>query len=212
MSAVLYADPAVLWARVLARTVIDDDGCWLWQGAATSRGYGCICSGKRSKSITTHRLAVIVRDGSIPEGMTVDHTCHDSETCRLDAQCPHRRCVNPDHLAVVPLGDNVRRQWESGRCKKGHLLREKRRGDKTVRYCAECVSILRRKENGNTSSDYWKRWREMRPPPPDSPRPPQPPIPPRGGRGATPRTVHRQGDSHDRHSHSRAGCPARREA
>lgn len=132
---VVYADPATLWERLIRRITITDSGCWLFTGCTNSRGYGLVCSGRKGKSVLTHRLAVIVRDGSIPDGMTVDHQCHDSQTCRLDATCPHRRCVNPAHLAVMTNADNLRRQWESGLCRKGHPLTL--RGD-GKRQCMTC--------------------------------------------------------------------------
>ena len=134
----IYADPLTLWARLLRRVERTHDGCWTFTGATNSRGYGIVCSGRKGKSILTHRLAVIVRDGSIPDGMTVDHQCHDSQTCRLDADCPHRRCVNPAHLAVMTSADNAARKWESGLCAKGHKLTRRTTGARRQRECLVC--------------------------------------------------------------------------
>ncbi len=156
MTAALYADPLILWERLLKRVTISETGCWTWTGCVTSRGYGCIASGKSGRTVLTHQLSVIVRDGSIPDGMTVDHECHDSATCRLGVKCPHRRCVNPAHLTVKTSGENSARQWEAGRCRQGHELAWRTRGDGKARFCPECVSEKRSKENGKTSSDYWK--------------------------------------------------------
>lgn len=108
---VIYADPQMLWERLLRRVTVTASGCWQFTGCTNSRGYGLVCSGRKSKNILTHRLAVIVRDGGIPEGMTVDHQCHDSLTCLLNDECPHRRCVNPAHLRVMTGADNTRRRW-----------------------------------------------------------------------------------------------------
>lgn len=123
MSAV-YTDPAILWGRVTSRIVVTDSGCWEWQGALTSRGYGCIGSGRKSKSITTHRLAALVRDGDLAEGMTVDHLCHNASECTASGKaCRHRRCVNPDHLDVCDSGLNSRRARNRHRyCARGHEL------------------------------------------------------------------------------------------
>lgn len=160
MSAPIYAPVERIWQRVLRRVEVNSDGCWIWTGTVNSRGYGCIGSGKRSRTVLVHRIAVMFRDGAIPDGMTVDHRCHHSDTCRLDADCRHRRCVNPEHLAVVTLAANVARTWESGRCRQGHLLREKKRKDRIARYCPECARPP--KNNSVTSSDYWRRRREDR--------------------------------------------------
>lgn len=119
----VYADPHVLWERLLQRVEHAPSGCWIFSGCTNSRGYGQVCSGRKGKNILTHRLAVIVRDGSVPEGMTVDHKCHNSETCLLDSDCPHRRCVNPAHLRVMSGGDNTRRRWSHMRGAAGRTER-----------------------------------------------------------------------------------------
>ena len=137
------ADPHMLVARMLRRTVRDEDGCWIFTGSVTSAGYGQVGSGKGALPILTHRLMVIARDGSIPEGMTVDHTCHRSHECRDGDRCKHRRCVNPQHLAVVTQQQNIARQWEAGLCRKGHKFRES--GAKQRR-CPTC------------SREYQRRW------------------------------------------------------
>ena len=95
---ILYADPATLWERVLRKHVTHTPGgCWEFTGCLNSKGYGCTAAGRKGKTVLTHRLAVIVRDGSIPQGMTVDHLCRN------------RRCCNPAHLEVVTNAENIRR-------------------------------------------------------------------------------------------------------
>ena len=143
----LYADPLTLWARLLRRTVRSESGCWIFTGATGSTGYGSVGSGLQGKTVLAHRLAVIVRDGAIPDGMTVDHACHDSYVC-TEKPCPHRRCVNPDHLRVMSTAENTGRQWERGTCRKGHPLSE--RPDGRARRCRTCAAI------------YAAAWREVR--------------------------------------------------
>lgn len=116
MSSLVYGDPRALFARMLRRCVRSESGCWTYTGSTNSRGYSQVCSGKRSKNITGHRLAVIARDGSIPEGMTVDHSCHNADLqCPGGSACIHRRCVNPRHLDVVTLGANIARRYHPAR-------------------------------------------------------------------------------------------------
>ena len=100
----------ILWARTLRRVTRTPEGCWRFNGAVTSGGYGCVGSGIRSQTITTHRLAVLHRDGFIPAGMTVDHQCHDTQTCKRGVRCEHRRCCNPAHLKVMTMAANNRRK------------------------------------------------------------------------------------------------------
>jgi hypothetical protein len=73
------------------------DGCWIWQGAISSSGYG------RIDLRYTHRIAYAVMRGPIPEGMFVCHTC-DVPTC-----------VRPDHLFVGSAADNLRDMLSKGR-------------------------------------------------------------------------------------------------
>jgi len=107
----LYAPAAELYARMLRRCVRSADGCWTYTGSTNSRGYSQVCSGKRSKNITGHRLAVLAHEGTIPAGMTVDHTCHNSARCFDGDECVHRRCVNPAHLRVITRAANVARRF-----------------------------------------------------------------------------------------------------
>lgn len=115
MTATVYTDPAALYLRMLRRCVRTDDGCWMFTGATNSRGYSQVCSGRKSKSILGHQLAVMVRGDVVPDAHNIDHRCHNSASCEAGRHCPHRRCVNPSHLRVVPAVENTRRRWEDKR-------------------------------------------------------------------------------------------------
>jgi hypothetical protein len=107
----VYIDPAILWARALQRIRITESGCWEFIGCTNSRGYSCVASGRRGKTILGHRLAVLVRDGSLSK-LPVDHLCHGWATeCTGGIDCPHRRCIRPDHLQVVTTAENNRRRF-----------------------------------------------------------------------------------------------------
>ena len=130
----IYLPAAVIYERILRRVEVTPEGCWLFTGAVTSGGYGSIGAGRRGKSVTTHLVAVLASGRAVPDGMTVDHLCHDSLVCRLATACPHRRCVRPEHLAIVSNGANIARRWEAGLCDKGHPLTQRKR----QRYCRTC--------------------------------------------------------------------------
>jgi hypothetical protein len=102
----------VLERRFRAKYVELDNGCWYWTGAQQSRGYGSMGMGPRGHLRThlAHRLAHHWFIGPIPEGMTVDHLCHNADkTCPGGPNCPHRRCVNQAHLEAVTRQENERR-------------------------------------------------------------------------------------------------------
>lgn len=86
---------------------VQDDGCWRWEGALTSAGYGEIQADGRTMYV--HRWVHEFFIGPIPDDLTVDHTCHNVSACVGGAGCPHRRCVNPLHLEAVTVGENNRR-------------------------------------------------------------------------------------------------------
>lgn len=77
------------------------DGCWPWKGTISVHGYGSWHHTPAHR--TSYRLVL----GTIPDGLVLDHTCHDPAECSGGPSCQHRRCVNPAHLAPVPPEENV---------------------------------------------------------------------------------------------------------
>jgi hypothetical protein len=113
------------WRHILLEDVLGD-GCWLWRGT-TAKGYGVfsVYVGKLKTTVRVHRFAYEQMVGPIPAGMTIDHMCHDSSVCAGGVDCPHRRCVNPAHLAVATIGENAGRSLRGRRkltCIRGHAL------------------------------------------------------------------------------------------
>lgn len=75
------------WAKVHKT-----ETCWEWVGGKQPRGYGTF--GVEGKIKLAHRVAWEWLRGPIPEGMVIDHICHN------------RSCVNPDHLRVATIKQN----------------------------------------------------------------------------------------------------------
>ena len=94
--------------RFHAKYVVDGAGCWVWQATIARNGYGQFWDGERTQM--AHRYAYELLVGPIPDGLDVDHQCHNAdESCLGGPSCPHRRCVNPAHLAPADRSTNLRR-------------------------------------------------------------------------------------------------------
>lgn len=79
----------------------DENGCWIWQGATGSEGYGLISrQGMRGKA---HRFYYQHYVGAIPDGLHVLH------------KCDVRLCVNPAHLFLGTNLDNIADREAKGR-------------------------------------------------------------------------------------------------
>jgi len=87
--------------------VIPGPACWVWTGIMTNKGYGFFyMNGKRRLA---HRVAYQIWRDPISSVDHLDHTCHDPDVCGGGPSCVHRSCVNPWHLQVVTLKENVLR-------------------------------------------------------------------------------------------------------
>lgn len=75
-----------------ARTVSEGD-CLVWTGAKNAQGYGV--TGRRAGSRLAHRHAWERENGPIPEGMHVDHICHNPA------------CVKVPHLRLATFATNA---------------------------------------------------------------------------------------------------------
>jgi hypothetical protein len=138
-----HGDPAYTrtWEQRFWSKVDKSGECWVWTGAINNYGYGVI--GKERRTLTAHRVAYELLVGPIPGGLTIDHLCHASASTPcvgLSHKCPHRRCVNPEHLEPVSPGENARRKPKVIFCKHGHLFDERNtyelHGKRSCRKCA----------------------------------------------------------------------------
>ena len=80
-------------------------GCWLWRGVVRSDGYGLVTFGGTQQR--AHRVAWTLFRGEIGSGLVV---CH---------KCDVRACVNPEHLFLGTIKDNVRDMTKKGRSPRG---------------------------------------------------------------------------------------------
>jgi hypothetical protein len=121
---------------LIQRSVIDDRGCWVWQGAGDGAGYALLGAKSLTGShvpIRGHVATWLLYHGDRPEGYHIHHTC---ET---------KKCVNPSHLEIMPARDHAMLHHPSlpDECQYGHRGRIRRyaKGD---RQCLECMRLRKR--------------------------------------------------------------------
>lgn len=96
---------ARFWSKVDRRGAAD---CWPWLGSRTYNGYGRFTLARRVGTVRASRYAYELVVGQIPDGLTIDHLCHDL-TCTAGDACRHRACVNPAHMVPSPGAENTMR-------------------------------------------------------------------------------------------------------
>lgn len=75
--------------------------CWTWTAVKNHWGYGRIMV--QGKARAAHRVSYLISNGPVPAGMCVLHTCDNPP------------CVNPSHLFLGTLKDNMLDMVRKGR-------------------------------------------------------------------------------------------------
>lgn len=109
-----YETPRPLYGLELFWSKVEkiQGGCWLWTGMKDDQGYGKFGDARSEYHNTrlAHRIAYIEVRGPFDPELTLDHLCHTHDTtCSGGRTCPHRGCVNPDHLEPVTNAENCMR-------------------------------------------------------------------------------------------------------
>lgn len=94
-----------LLEKLKLRVEISATGCWEWQGAIGSTGYGNTYW--RGKYINTHKAMWVALHGAPLPGQFVLH------------RCDNKRCINPSHLFLGTQGDNMKDKADKGRATPG---------------------------------------------------------------------------------------------
>lgn len=91
--------------RLLTRVKPSGDGCWLWQGAKQTTGYGhlSVSHNGRKYQVSAHRFSYVLHHDEIPPGMVIMH------------KCDRPSCVNPTHLLVGTQAENLADMVRKGR-------------------------------------------------------------------------------------------------
>lgn len=122
------------WSRVDRSN--GEDSCWVFCGHTSGGGHGHVRIGSGSKNtlIGAHRLAWILTNGDIPDGLCV---CH---------RCDNPPCCNPKHLFLATSLENFNDMRRKGRARGGSLPGQRNRNSKLTE--AQVSQIRTRYANG----------------------------------------------------------------
>lgn len=87
---------------------VTPSGCHEWQGSATDDGYGTIRF--EGQLWLAHRLSYVAANGPIPDGRVVRHRCDNPP------------CINPEHLLLGSIAENVDDCVRRGRKARGERV------------------------------------------------------------------------------------------
>lgn len=97
--------------NLLARMEPQPNGCIYFTGWINTGGYGVVK--REGRDQRAHRAAYELFVGPIPEGLVVDHECHNRDwSCLGGKTCLHRRCVNFEHLHPKTHHENMAAAFE----------------------------------------------------------------------------------------------------
>ena len=143
------------------------DECWPWLGSKFKKGYGRFSMGP--KKVQAHVFGWTMNNGPMPDGLVVDHTCHNGSGCPGGVTCLHRACQNPAHWEAVTAAENTSRgeggryQREKTHCPKGHEYTEENTYHyKGGRSCIQCNTDRQQSPEGKAYSLAYTRQRRAR--------------------------------------------------
>jgi hypothetical protein len=90
------------WSKVNRR---GPDDCWKWIACTDDGGYGKMSGNTKQKWFRGTHISWHLHFGEIPEGLYVLHKCDNPP------------CVNPGHLFLGTLKDNMQDKIRKGRCR-----------------------------------------------------------------------------------------------
>lgn len=118
-----------------------DTDCWTWR-ASTRGGYGQFYANGKQQG--AHRFSWVLRNGPIPAGMHVLH------------ECDNPSCVNPAHLFLGTVADNMRDRDRKGR-NGSHLISGEANANSKLT-ASKVLSIVGEARSGSSHRDLAKKY------------------------------------------------------
>lgn len=105
----------------LVDEMLPTTACVPWPGKLSDEGYG------------PYRIVYNRHKGAVTKGLMLDHACHSRAPggCPGGKTCPHRACVNPDHLEPVTPKVNFHRSLIT----RGHRIKSPKGWPIDTRWC-----------------------------------------------------------------------------
>lgn len=87
--------------RLLSKYEVAKNGCWEYTGGKDQYGYGRFKIAGRQ--LGAHKVSYVLHNSDVPKGLVVMHTCDNPG------------CINPNHLRLGTVKDNVHDCIQKGR-------------------------------------------------------------------------------------------------
>lgn len=114
---------------IMSNHIVNETGCWIWNGGKNSAGYGCY--GRNNRMYLVHRFSLENKIGRcLTTREDARHVCPG---------LPNRACYNPHHLDVGSRKENMQDMVRVGRSQPGVKNYHSKLTDKDIL----CIRSLR---------------------------------------------------------------------
>ncbi len=126
----------------MARTQVQEDGCWLWIGPRFTQGYGLFTFHRKNRR--AHRVLYVWTHGELPGDLVLDHACNN-RLCVRPHPCHVRASSQKDNALRAPDSSITACNARKTHCKRGHEFTPENTDTRYgKRVCVECRRVAAR--------------------------------------------------------------------